>query len=751
MPLRQHEDHDTVEEEPSRDVVAGDSIDFAAVLLIVLLAVLSLCAIVYFENGDTTAKTAAVALGVAAASGIVAVWLRGRLYGLRRVALFRRQSEIESLADRMWELEETEQRFRELSDTLGDIVVHRNREGRIVYANKVFAGLVGAEQRNLSGRTLEELGIDVGVVPDASFAGGEYLSSTDVPISAPNGTRWFSWVELTVRDKHTGEVSHRAIARDITVRKNAEAGLIDARERAEHASRAKSRFLATVSHEIRTPMNGITGMAKLLAGTELSDEQRTYVNAISTSATSLLALIEDLLDFSKIEAGRFVPELQRVSPRELVNNVIELLASRAYAKELGLGCYVSPDVPMRIMADPGRVRQVLINLVANATKFTDTGGVLVGVASEEKDGQPMLRFTVTDTGPGLESRDLDRIFEEFEQADGTSTRTKGGIGLGLSISRRLVQGMGGEIAVVSNPGKGSEFSFTVPATPVEIPRLETSSSLAGKRCLILSGNAIESEALRRTIDAYGGHAAVVDSIESANAIAREGWDTVLVDAGMERQKKGLLARLRRAGLEKADAIIVIGPDGRGELDSFQKRGYGNFLVRPVRGETLLRLLEMRLGDGKPGSRKLQAASRRTADARSLSVLLAEDNEINALLARTALSRAGHRVETVSDGRAAVEAVTCGKSGTRFDVVLMDLSMPVMDGFDAIAMIRKHEEQRGQKPTPILVLSADSQEKTRHEAIAGGASGFLTKPIDPETLVQAVEEQPRSRNFARQGT
>ncbi|MBX3597596.1 MAG: response regulator [Rhizobiaceae bacterium] len=662
------------------------------------------------------------------------------------MALFKRQSEIESLADRMWELEETEQRFRELSDTLGDIVVHRNRDGRIVYANKVFAGLVGVAPRNLFGRTLDDLGIHVGIVPDASLGGGEYLSSADVSVPSPNGPRWFSWVELTVRDKHTGEVSHRAIARDITMRKTAEAGLIDARERAEHASLAKSRFLATVSHEIRTPMNGITGMAKLLAGTELSDEQRTYVSAISSSATSLLALIEDLLDFSKIEAGRFVPELQQVSPRELVNNVIELLASRAYAKGLGLGCYVAPDVPLRIMADPGRVRQVLINLVANATKFTETGGILLRVTAEEKDGQPMLRFTVTDTGTGMESADLERIFEEFEQADSTSTRTKGGIGLGLAISKRLVEGMGGAITVSSTRGKGSEFSFTVLAEPVEAADQGAASELSGKRCVILSQNTVESEALRLAIVAHGGEAAVVDNSDAAKALAGQHWDTLMVDAEIERATKGMLGQLRKAGLDKADAVIVIDSDSRGELDAFHKRGYANFLVRPVRGETLLRILKSQFAGLKRDARKSSAKSGQKKEVKSLSILLAEDNEINALLARTALKRAGHRVETVSDGRAAVEAAIREKAEGQFDVVLMDLSMPIMDGFGAISMIRKHEEQCGHDPVPILVLSADSQEKTRHEAIAGGASGFLTKPIDPDALVRAVEEQPSRRNI-----
>ncbi len=243
----------------------------------------------------------------------------------------------------MWELQESEERFRGLIDALGDLVVHRDREGRIVYANKVFADLVGVDPRDLYGKSLSELGIEVGVVPDAAFADGECLSSTDVAIQSREG-RALVLVDRAVgaRQDEQPHVSHRAIARDITARKRAETALINARERAEHASQAKSRFLATVSHEIRTPMNGIMGMAKLLADTELSPEQRTYVGAISTSASALLALIEDLLDYSKIEAGRFDAEPQPMSPRELAESVVELLAAKAFAKGIGLGCLRRP-------------------------------------------------------------------------------------------------------------------------------------------------------------------------------------------------------------------------------------------------------------------------------------------------------------------------------------------------------------------------------------------------------------------------
>ncbi|RVC20637.1 PAS domain-containing protein, partial [Mesorhizobium sp. M7A.F.Ca.CA.004.04.2.1] len=336
------------------------------------------------------------------------------------------------------EMQESDERFRGLIDALGDLVIHRDRDGYIVYANKVFADLVEIDQRDLAGKTLAELGIEVGMVPDAAFSDHECLSSTDVSISTPSGQRWFSWIELSVRDKDSGAVSHRAIARDITARKRAESSLITARERAEYASQAKSRFLATVSHEIRTPMNGIMGMARLLADTSLSPEQQTYVGAVSTSASALLALIEDLLDYSKIEAGRFDPEPQPMSVREIADNIIELLAARAFAKDIGLGCHVEPDVPQLITADPGKVRQVLLNLIGNAIKFTDSGGVLVSIARARTETSDRICFTIADTGPGLRDADLERIFEEFEQADGTSTRTHGGAGLGLAISTRPV-------------------------------------------------------------------------------------------------------------------------------------------------------------------------------------------------------------------------------------------------------------------------------------------------------------------------
>jgi len=655
----------------------------------------------------------------------------------------RNQAQFETLSDRMWELQESEERFHGLIDALGDLVVHRDRAGRIVFANNVFAGLFGTLPRDLAGKTLAELGIEVGLVPDAAFADGECLSSTDVAIHTASGTRWFSWIELSLRDKSNDAVSHRAIARDITARKRAEKSMGAARARAEHASHAKSRFLATVSHEIRTPMNGIMGMAKLLADTELTPEQHTYVGAVSTSAAALLALIEDLLDFSKIEAGRFELEPQRMSPRELVENVVELLAARAYGKNIGLGCHVAPDIPARIMADPGRLRQVLLNLIGNAIKFTDDGGVLVSVTTQGAGADRRIQFSVSDTGPGLSESDLERIFKEFEQADNTSTRRHGGAGLGLAISKRISEAMGGRISVDSTEGAGSVFSIDIPAPAEGEERQAPSLALDKVAVVILSHNVIEAEAIALTIRAHGGAAVITRT--AAEAIDRAkitGASAVLVDAALETGDGKVLRRIREGVPRELAALTLIAPTDRGRLAEFRANGYSTFLARPVRGETLVRLLLQRGTLPGTAGRKGAAApgpARRPSNER-LHILLAEDNEINALLARATLTKAGHRVDVVTNGKAAVDAVIDTAAARRYDVVLMDLHMPVMDGLDAIALIRKFEDEKGLPAMPIMVLSADSQEKTRHGVLAHGASGFISKPIDPAQLVAAIEEQ-----------
>ena len=688
------------------------------------------------------------------ATGLLGVGLLGRMTiadaRLERIteeSVAQTRGEIETLADRMWELHESEERFRSLIDALGDLVVHRDRDGRIFHANPVFADLFGRQPRELLGRTLSELGVDVGLVPDAAFAGGEHLRSTDVAIHTGEGVRWFSWIELSVRDETIGLVSHRTIARDITARKRAETALIASRERAELASQAKSRFLATVSHEIRTPMNGIMGMAKLLADTDLTPEQRTYVGAVSTSASALLALIEDLLDFSKIEAGRFELEPQAMSPRELVENVVELMAARAFAKGIGLGCHVAPEVPALIEADPGRLRQVILNLVGNAVKFTEDGGVLVRVDASREDAAPTLHFSVSDSGPGLSRAEIGRVFREFEQADGTSTRKHGGAGLGLAISKRIVDAMGGRILVESEVGKGANFIFEMPLAKHPEPAPDRYFVLHGQSVLIVSEHAVEAEAMALTIRSHGGSATTVcrvgDAAQSLTAPGA-GFESVLVDAALETPDGATAAKLRAAARGPFRSVVLISPTDRGRLFQFRNAGYPAFLARPVRGATLIRVLTDGALDLSPSPTVHRLAPSRPLDRKAvpqgLRILIAEDNEINALLARSVLEKMGHAVQHVRDGGSAVEAVKTARPGERPDLVLMDLHMPVMDGLDAIALIRKYEEEKGLPALPIMVLSADSRESTRHKVLAHGATGFVTKPLDPQALLDAVHHQ-----------
>ena len=675
-----------------------------------------------------------------------AIWTRrtARLSAARRheAYLIARQ-EAERLSDRMWELRESEERFRGLVDALGDVVVHRDRDGRLVYVNGVFSELLGRDEDELRGRTLAELGIEIDVVPDTAFAGGECLSSTDVPIRTGGVTRWYSWIELSVRDETTGLISHRAIARDITERKLAEVALVRARERAEHASKSKSRFLATVSHEIRTPMNGIIGMAKLLTGTALTPEQKTYLGAITTSASALLALIEDILDFSKIEAGKFELEPQEMSPRELVEHVVELMAARAFARNIGLGCHIAPDVPETAVLDPGRLRQVLLNLMGNAVKFTEEGGVLVDVGITRNDETRSLRISVSDTGAGLAPADRERIFKEFEQAEGGRTRRHGGAGLGLAISRRIVEAMNGTIAVESEPGSGTTFTVTIPLVGASGATFLSVNTLAGMRVLVLSRNGMEAEAISRTIAAHGGSAEIAATVEEALLQGRKGtkpFDVLLVDAGIETADAAVLKGLRARGFAQTAAITLIAPGDRAKLQKLRTGGYSSYIPRPARGETLLKLLisgrsVVSVPESRGGGTGRQAKAVRNG---GLSVLIAEDNEINALLARAALSKAGHDVHVVGNGRAAVDALTAPSH--RYDVVLMDLHMPLMDGLEAIARVRRYESERGLPPVPLLVLSADGQEDTRQTVLTHGASGFLSKPLDPAALILAVEEQ-----------
>lgn len=619
----------------------------------------------------------------------------------------------------------------DLIEALGLGRMTRDGEGRILAVNDELARMLGHEPAMLQGSTLKAFGIDLATAPDSAFAAKPAISALDFPVPGQPTERWLSWLELSER-REDGTVRHHAVARDITQRKTAEAAGEVSRRQAIEASRAKSRFLATVSHEIRTPMNGIMGMAQLLGQTALSPEQSTYVGAISTSSSALLALIEDLLDYSKIESGRLDLDPRATNVRELGENVVELLAARAHAKGIGLGLYVAADVPERALLDGGKVRQILFNLVGNAIKFTDRGGVLVKVVRRRVGGVEMLRLSVRDTGPGLAPADLARIFMEYEQAGSDAALRQAGAGLGLAISQRIAEAMGGRLTAASKPAHGSIFAAQIPIEVLE--QSPPGVPLAGKRVLIVSRNRMEAEAMALSVGDHGGMASTARTVEEAAHLGEgDGFTLLVVDAALENDDGALLRRLRQVCGHDAPAIIFVDPKSRGRVGHFRAHGYGHFLPRPLRRDTLLKVLLERIEEDRP-ARHSALTQARTA----LSVLVAEDNEINALLARSALTRAGHRVETVANGRLALEAATM-RPGMRFDAILMDLQMPVMDGMEAITAIRAHEALNGLPSVPILVLTADDRAESRQKILMHGASGFIAKPVDPARLVAILDE------------
>jgi CheY-like chemotaxis protein len=506
------------------------------------------------------------------------------------------------------------------------------------------------------------------------------------------------------------------------------AELNDRLRRAENADRAKSRFLATVSHELRTPLNGVIGMAKLLGQTGLTLEQRAYTEAILQSGDALLSLIEDLLDVAKIETGHFEARAGETEIVRFCESVVELLAAKAYDKGIGLGCHISADLPARVAIDEARVRQVLINLIGNAIKFTAEGGVLLDVFAQKG----LLLFSITDSGPGLKPGDQERIFHEFEQAG----ETRNGAGLGLAISRKIARAMGGDILVQSEWRKGSRFMFTLPLAGTATEGTE--QPLAGRNYLILSTTPHEAEGLARTLRDHGAEVL----IESDNAAARRvmkarAFDAVLADTAF-------MDVLSLGGRKTGKAVILLTPHEKGELPEIMRLGFDAFLVRPVRSASLLRILSAEFSD--PLWKAIRVPP--LPHMPPLRVLIADDNEINLQLARAGLLHAGHDVTLAGDGKAALEAFRQARiEGRAFDIILMDLHMPRMDGCEAIAALRIAEATENTSPVPILVLTADEAEETHAELIRLGATGIIRKPADPAELALKVAEYAcRSQAF-----
>ncbi len=613
-------------------------------------------------------------------------------------------------------------------------------EGRIEYANAGFCRQLGHARRDLiarpwrdfksPGMTEEQIGDLCGTVRSGHTWCGEWSNRRR------DGSFYPVRGSVTPVRRRQGEVAcFVAVFEDMTEVKRGEAVLREALERAEAGDKAKSQFLATMSHEVRTPLNGIVGFTNLLLETPLSDEQREYMQTIQLSAEAMIQLTSDMLDFARIESGKFKLDIQPCDPRECLEDALDLLAARALEKKIELLHWVEPGVPALVQADAGRLRQVLINLIGNAVKFTDAGEVGVTLSARALDEDRWeLHFSVRDTGPGITEAQQLLLFKPFSQVEGASTRRHGGTGLGLAISRNLVHLMGGQIAVESRAGAGAVFSFSIVAPQVDAGVVPVAPGLAGLRLAVVAAPGSLREELVRLARSW--EAGVV---ESAPETLPDGeWEVMLLD--MDQSSAARLAALpaERPGWPRAKIIglvpLVLSSELRGAL-----RTHCRLLVnKPVHHQTLRAMLTA------PAAARPVALPSAGGTGFDLRVLLVEDNPVNQRLMQRVLTKLDCQWTLADNGHAALGEL----SRRDYDLVLMDLHMPVMDGPEAIAQIRRGAAGENARAVWIVALTADARENQRERVLAAGANDYLTKPLKATELDGAFQRFREARDSGR---
>ncbi|QCO15257.1 response regulator [Azospirillum brasilense] len=638
-------------------------------------------------------------------------------------------------------LRESEDRFRKLSDAAMDgILVHE--QGVIADANRAAAAILGYAPDELTGQSITAM-----MAPeDRELTWQRIRARDETPFETVclrrNGER------LTVQGEtryvpYRGRTMAMVSFRDITAHRRTEAQLRLAKEQAELASRAKSEFLRTISHEIRTPMNGVLGMLGLLLDGPLGEEQRTYARTARESAEALLSMLNDILDISKMEAGKLTLESGRFSPAEVVESVAELQAARAFAKGIELAVCIPGGLPATLRGDSGRVRQVLLNLVGNAVKFTDRGGVAVTLSELDGDGQapPRLRFEVADTGIGIPQDAQAELFTEFSQVHPRLSRRHDGAGLGLAISKRLVEMMGGSIGFDSAAGQGSRFWFTLPLEP---GTLRTAGAepppLAGHAVLLLESNPVARRALAEQLRSWG---ATVSAPDVAAMVAGLDADTLpaadaAVIGSVESPVAGSLTdRLRARGVGRIVRLALpqrtLGGGGGGDGN-----GADATVTKPARPSRLLAAMTGRSAAEAPPAAepRPQGAAVPPAAGTGRRILLVEDSPTNQMVAALLLRGAGHQVDIANNGREALEAVEAAASGpSPYGLVLMDLAMPEMDGLTATRRLRALPPPAG--TVPIIAMTADAMDSDRERCLAAGMNGHVAKPVDRPHLLETV--------------
>ena len=574
----------------------------------------------------------------------------------------------------------------------------------------------------------------------------------EIRLRAKSGAyRWFRARATAERDGTGRPRTLSGSIVDITSERNSREALIAAKEAAAAADRSKSQFLANMSHEIRTPMNGVLGMTELLLDTALGATQRELVQTIRASATSLLNVLNDLLDFSKIEAGKLDIESVPMDVRQCVEEVGALMAVQASSKGLELIVNVDPAIPERVLGDPHRVRQVLVNLCGNAVKFTRDGEIVIElIPVRSGEGAPQLRFEVRDSGIGIPQEALGRLFHPFTQIDAATTRHFGGTGLGLSIVKRLVELMGGEVRVDSTVGRGSTFTVTLPCQPVEDAQGQNARvavDLGGKRVLVVDDNATNLRVVRGQLECVGLEVTTTSSADAALELLERArtqhrdFDLAILDDRMPVCDGSTLGRriLATPGLKNIRLVMLTSVDGYGSADRLSEIGFSGYLPKPVRGRELraciARVLQIDTGAVSARHRivtRSVLAALADETAYQGRVLVVEDNAVNQQVAQRFLERLGCKVTVASNGEEAVEML--GRGG--YDLVLMDVQMPVMDGLEATRRVRAREN--GGVRTPIVALTASAMADELERCTAAGMDGLLTKPLEVARLRAILE-------------
>ncbi|MGE4187452.1 MAG: ATP-binding protein, partial [Hyphomicrobiaceae bacterium] len=686
---------------------------------------------------------------------------------------------IEKLKDLQWELSDNETRYRDLLDNQNDIITRTDTRGRLTFVNRAFCRTFGVEAGAVLGTPFQPEVVQHDGEPRSIPEPGRRQRFEELVLTA-DGARWFSFEQhaITCDDGTVREI--QLLGRDVTEQRRVQSSLAEARDQAEAANRAKSRFLAAMSHEIRTPMNGILGMVGLLTETALSPEQRSYVDAVDHSARNLLTIIDEILDLSKIEAGKLEIHPAPFFLDQCLQGVIELMSPRARERGIDLAWWVEPHMPRTVIGDETRVRQILLNLVGNAIKFTDTGGVAVRVRrgalsvalptqpSEGPDAaEPVcVEVEVTDTGDGIAADQIHNLFAEFEQADDAIRRKQSGTGLGLAISRRLARAMDGDIEVESALGRGSVFvaRMVVLAHPAARSVLLPLPNRRECRVLLVSSRVQQRALMQETLSSLGIPSEIA-TLETASATmlrAREAgmsFNTLVTDVEDGAIAVGrLIAAARLAEGRAPRSILVVDHSGRSRLESFKSVGCDAYLVRPVRPISLLTQLDLGCqlsvtASSEPGEPlALPLAGPRLPVSRGRRVLLVEDNEINALLARRMSEKAGCLVHHAPSGSAALSwCEDLLSSGESVDLVLMDIHMPEMDGFETTRRTRRIFASSGRLAPPIVALTANAFAEDRKRCLEAGLDDYLAKPFDRSELEALLEKWCAAERAPRDGS